>query len=578
MEARDIHKLVAQEIDYCETTQIKVNPSFAKTQGNVIDLIEKYWLSQYRDGDFDSFGNPRPFYNICTFPVDIASKLIESDVKDIKVISEDEDDWTAFVMQKELHQWMRDRYFGNFLNKLAYDLPKYGHTVVKKVGDNIEIVPLSNLRFRPDAVSMKNIPIVERHMYQPDEFILEAEKNGWDNVDLVNLKPYEVEENKDSYTDNKLAIFEAWFPVGFIKGTDKNYFIISGDGVMLASLKMDKSPYKDIAWEKVRGRTMGRGQVEKLFQEQIYLNRLSDGKADGLAGTSKHLFQSRDTTLGRTLLQEADNWTVFGVNDLIEPIAMEERNLSFYGQEEYKWESNAMRKTFTGEQPQSKSVPSNAKAQMVNYQIQSGYFKTKREELNNFIKEIIVDWILPEFKSSTRKEHEVVIRNILSGDSGSDKLFNLVVSRRLEEKKFESLMNGKLIMPDEEQVMKSLIAESVRKEKIGIPRGIYEDVMARIDIIIGNESLDLQERQQMLILLSNMANNNPGSFTPTELKAIKRKLMESSGFNPHELGGDDPIPSIQDQMAQQRMAQPGGSIAKPQQAQMPMMNNQPTAV
>jgi len=158
MDAIEITKQIKAEIDYCETTGISVNPAFAKTQINVINLIEKYWLSQYRDGNEDSFGNPRPFYNISTFPVDIASKLIESDVKDIKVISENDNYWTAFFMQKELHQWMSDRYFGNFLNKLAYDLPKYGHTVVKKVGDNIEIVPLSNLRFRPDANSLKDIP------------------------------------------------------------------------------------------------------------------------------------------------------------------------------------------------------------------------------------------------------------------------------------------------------------------------------------------------------------------------------------------------------------------------------------
>ena len=578
MDATEITKLIKQEIDYCEDTKIRINPTFARTQGNIIDLIEKYWLSQYRDGNEDAFGNPRPFYNIVTFPVDIASKLIESDVKDIKVISEDENYWTSFIMQKELHQWMKDRYFGNFLNKLAYDLPKYGHTVVKKANDKIGIVPLSNLRFRPDAVSLKDVPMVERHMYQPDEFILEAEKKGWENVSLVDLKPYEVEENKEAYTNNKLAVFEAYFPQNFIKGTDYNYFIVSGDGVILAYMKMPKSPYKDILWEKIRGRTMGRGQVEKLFHEQIYLNRLSSEKSDGLAWTSKHLFQTRDNSIARNLLSQVENGDVLITNDPVEPILNEERNLAFYNQDEYKWETNAMRKTFTSEQPQTRSTPPNAKAQIVNYQIQSGYFKTKREELNNFIKEIIVDWILPDFKNTTRKQHEVIIRNILSGDKGSDKLFQLVVSQRLEEKKFNSIMNGKVIMSDEEQVLKSSIAETVKNEKIDIPKGIYENVMTRIDIIIGNESLDLEERSQRLMLLSNMANNNPALFSATELKAIKNKLMESSGFNPHELGGDEPIPNIMEQMAQQRNMKPGGSIARPQMPQTPSMTPQTATV
>lgn len=575
MTKEEILKSIKNEIDYSEMTSISVNPAFAKTQSSLVDLIEKYCLFQYRDGNFDSFGNPRAFYDSISFPLGVASKLVEADVKDIKVISEDEDYWTAFVMQKELHQYMKEKYFGNFLNELAYDNPKYGETVVKKVGENIEIVPLHNLRFRPDAVDFKKIPIIERHIYQPDEFLLEAKNYGWENVDLVNLKPSEVIDNGVANTNPKLQVFEAWFPKGFLKDTEYNYFIVSGDGIILAYANMPKSIYKNLSWEKIRGRTTGRGQVEKLFPEIIYLNRLANEKSEGLAWTSKHLFQTRDNTIARNLLSTVDNGDVLVTNDPVEPIANEERNLSFYNQDEYKWESNALRKTFSGEQPQSKSVPANAKAQMVTYQIQSGYYKTKREQMNNFVKEIIVDWILPDFKNKTRKEHSVLLRNILSGDAGSDKLFQLVVSQRLEEKKLENLMRGKILLPDEEQVLKSTIAESVKNEKLDIPKGIYDDVMTKIDIVIGNESTDLSEQQQGLVLLSNMMNNNPGSFTPTEMRAIKRKQMERAGFNPHELGGDEPIPSIQEQMSRQMMAQPGGSIAKPQVAQMPIMDNQP---
>ena len=577
MEAQDIFKAIKNEIDYCEMTDIAVNPPFAKKQGNVLDLIDKYWLSQYRDGDTDSFGNPRPFYNIVTFPVDIASKLIEFDVKDIKVVSEDENYWTSFLMEKELHQYMKQRYFGNFLNKLAYETPKYGHVVVKKVDNNVEVVPLKNLRFRPDAVDFSKIPIIERHIYQPDEFLLEAKGRGWENTDLVNLKPSEVIDNGVSNTNPKLSVFEAWFPQGFLEDTEYNYFVMSGDGVLLAYAKMPKPIYKSHAFERINGRTMGRGQVEKLFHEQIYLNRIAGDKADGLAWTSKHIFQTRDNSVARNLISQVENGDVLVTNDPIEPVANEERNLSFYSADEYKWESLANRKTFTAEQPQSKSVPANAKAQMVNFQIQSGYFKTKREELANFVKEIIVDWILPDFKGENRKEHKIIIKNLLAGDAGSDKLFQMVVSKRLEERKLQNLMNGKLTMPDEEKVLKSTIAESVKKEKIDLEKGAYDDMVSKIDIVIGNESLDLEERNQRLLLLSNMANNNPMLFTPSELKAIKNKLMEGSGFNPHELGGDEPIPSIQEQFGQLNLKQ-GGSIAKPQSPQVPQLSSAQTAL
>ena len=70
----------------------------------------------------------------------------------------------------------------------------------------------------------------------------------------------------------------------------------------------------------------------------------------------------------------------------------------------------------------------------------------------------------------------------------------------------------------------------------------------------------------------NMANNNPAIFSPTEIKAIKRKLLESSGINPHSLGGDEPIQSIQEVMGQQMQMKQGGSLPRQAPSQVPQTN------
>jgi hypothetical protein len=567
MTEKELLKSVKNEIDYCEMTSVKVNPAFATKQINIIDLIEKYTLSQYRDGDYDSFGNPRPFYNISNFPVDVAAKLVEADVKDAKVKSENDDYWTSFLMEKQLHFWMKEKYFGNFLNQLSYDNPKYGHTVVKLVDDNPEIVPLRNLRFRPNVQSMKNIPIVERHLYQPDEFLLEAKNRNWENFNKVNLQP--------SYQSGdelgKINIFEAWFPKGFLK-SDYNYFLISGDGVVLFYSNKEKSPYKFHEWERINGRTMGRGQVEKLFHEQIYMNRMASEKSEGLMWTSKHLFQCRDNSIARNLLAQAENGEVLITNAEVLPVQMEERNLQFYNYDEGKWEANAYRKTFTQEMQVTDSSIANAKAQIVSAQLQSGYFKQKKEELANFVKEILWDWIIPQFKNENRKEHEMVIRNLLGGDSGSDRLFNMIVSRRLEEKKLESLLRGKIIMPDEEKMILSVIAESAKNEKISIPKGTYDDLEFKIDILIGDETLDSSSRTQFLQIALQTLGSNPAIMENRRTKNLFYKFLEMGGINPHELG-DDPILSLTEQLGQLKT---GGSIARPttNQTPQPMMANQ----
>ena len=573
MKKEELLKKIRNEIDYFENTGLKVNPAFVSKESERLELIDKYCLGQYRDGDYDSFGNPRPFYDIVTFPLFTASKMIEGDVKDVKVIAENDDYWTSFIMEKDLWHYMDEKNFGMLLNQMSYDWPKYGHIVAKKVGEDIELVPLRNLRFRPDALSLKNIPIIERHVYQPDEFLLEAKNRGWENVKLVNLEPSEVSDNYVQRTNPKLEIFEAWFPPDFLS-SDYNYFIVSGDGIILAYSTMEKSQYKDLPFEKVNGRVLGRGQVEKLFHEQIYMNRIASEKAEGLMWTSKHLFQTRDNSIARNLLAQAENGEVLITNSEVLPVQNEERNLQFYNYDEGKWEGNAYRKTFTQEMGVTNSSIANAKAQIVSAQLQSGYFKQKKEELASFEKEIIWDWVIPQFKKERKKKHEIIVRNLLSGDEGSDRLFNMIVSMRTEQEKFQSLLNGKLIMPDEERVMKSTIAESVKNEKFEIPEGAYNDLKYKIKIVIGDEMLDSSAKMQIVQMGLQILGQNPTILQNTRTKNLFYKFIELGGVNPHELG-DDPILSLQEQFSQLQ-AKVGGSIAKPiaQQTPQPMTVNQ----
>ena len=407
---------IKSEIDYCESTSLNLNPHYAKTQLNVLDLVDKYVNSKYKDDNFDIFGQPKPFYNIVTLPLEVAQKMTEMDTKDIEVKSWDDNYWAAWVMGKELQFWMKDKYFGTQLNQFSYHRPKDGHLVVKKVDDDVQIVPIKNLRFRPDATSLKNIPIIERHLYQPDEFIAEAKKRGWDNYKKVKL-PKDSNESGIYDKNSQIQIFEAYYPPGLLSGK-YNYFIVSQDGYVLAYAKLDSSPYKDLPWKKIDGRTLGKGVVEELFNEQIYLNRLATSKANGLYWTSKHLWQTRDPLMAKNLLNNFDDGEVMIVNQEIKPIQMEERNLGFYSYDEAKWEENAMKRTFAREPITGGRAPSGTPlgSSILQARMAGGFYKQKKEEMANFIKEILWDWILPEFKKQHKGEHEAQMKNLMVGD------------------------------------------------------------------------------------------------------------------------------------------------------------------
>jgi hypothetical protein len=568
----DIIKAIKSEIDYCETTKLKVNPSYTPTEMARLDLVDKYIMSQYRDSDTDSFGNQMVFYNIVSLPVEVASKMLDFDTRDIKLIDELGSYWETWLMEKELHFWMKDKYFGRNLNEFAYRLPRDGHIIVKKVDDDVQVVPLKNLRFRPDALNLNETPIVEKYEYQYDQFISEAKKRGWDNYLQVKKQEDTTQVGDVEKVGRKVTIYEAWFPEGYLD-TDDNWFLVSYDGIVLASGNKGIS-YKGLAWDKVVGRLLGRGQVEKLFNEQIYLNRIGNYKAEGLHWSSKHLFQTRDSSANTNLLGETENGEIFILNDPLTPVPVEERNLSFYNYEEQRWEKHSNDRTFTTDPVMGTRAPSGVpySAQMLQAQMTQGYYDQKKEDLGMFVKEILWDWILPEFKKEKRKEHKVLMRNLLSSGTGSDKYFNMHMTAELNKEKMTKVMTPEVV-----EIRKAFIAEKLKGKKVQVPKGIYDDLKYKMDIVMDNENIDTAGKLQTLQMLLQMINSNPAIFQNKMTKDIIFKTLNLSGFNPGDFDFDDPVPSLQQAGAGAQM-QRGGSIAAPQMPTQPQQVNTQTTV
>lgn len=566
----ELFAAIKGEIDYCETTKLPVNPSFTPTEQHRLDLIDRYMVSKYRDGDTDSFGNQMVFYNISSFPVEVASKMLDFDTKDITLIAEDERYWETWLMEKELRFWMEDRKFGKLLNDLAFRYPRDGQVIAKNVDGEVELVPLKNLRFRPNALKLENTPIIEKYEYMADEFKAEAKKRGWENWEKVELNPDKAQTGYFNKVD-KVTVFGAWFPVGYLDGTD-NYFIVSYDGHVLAKWEQDMF-YKGLRWEELQGRLFGRGVVEKLFNEQIYLNRIANYKAEGLNWTSKHIWQTRDVSFKTNLLGNTDNGDVFVTNDPIEPVKMEERNLSFYNQEEQRWEGNALRRNFTQEPITGERAPAGTPlgSSILQARMASGFYDQKKEDLAIFVKEILWDWVLPEFKKDKKGAHSLMMKNILSSDKGAEKFFNLQLNYRINKQKF-----GKFLPPEMWEMKKALEAEKLKNSKIEMPRGFYDDLKYKMKITIVGENIDVASKLTTLQTLFQIIGSNPSVLENKTTKSILFKMLNLSGFNPHDFE-DEEVPTVQG-VAQQAQAQRGGSIAAPAMPTMPQVAPQTATV
>ena len=184
-----IWETAKKEIDFFERAEPKTNPSFAKTQFGIIELVDLYWVSKYRDSAADSSGLKKAFYNVILKPVQIASKMIDLDTKDIRIIAEEgQSYYPAWLFGKDLKLWMKDKQnkykqtFGQLLNEIIYKWPKYGHILLKKAADTIFLVPLQNLIVNPKArCFLESDAIMEKHEYTPNQL----REQPWDNVEEV---------------------------------------------------------------------------------------------------------------------------------------------------------------------------------------------------------------------------------------------------------------------------------------------------------------------------------------------------------------------------------------------------------
>lgn len=550
---KDLLKTINYEIGYYGSFRPISFPKFTKNQSELLKLIDLYYLSQYRDSDTDALGQKKTFYNIVSLPVDVAAKELDLDTKNINVYPEN---WAStygcMLFKMELEQWMKLGYFGRELNKYSHLLSKYGHLVVKKVGNEVHTVPLQNLYFRPDAKSFDDTPIIEAHYYNSEEdFKNEAESLGWEDWQGV-LTEYQNDKTKN------LVIYELFDSTR--KGN--NYFIVSKYGNKLAEMKLTKNIYKGLPFETLPYRLLGRGQVEKLFEEQIYLNRIANYKAEGLHWSSKNLFQTRDTNISSNLLADVENGDILKVNDELRRVEMREQNLPAFSYEEQRYEGNAYRRSFSSTPLTGEGTPQNVpfRSSYLSQQQAGGFYKRKREELGMFVKEILVDWVIPEFKKQNRKEHKVLIESLMGDVDKAEKLIETLVDVKFAERMKKGGINGLR----QQEVMKAMIRDKIMKEELVIPDSYYDNLKYNIKIDITGEGIDIQQKFQAYQLMAQIAGQNPTAFNNPITAKIFTKMFEAMGVSPID------IPIIKkeliDVIGEQR-AQVGGSL--------PAINSQP---
>lgn len=564
-----IFSTIRNEQDDFYNGTISIVPGYNHNQYEVIKRAHLYLNSKYEDAS-QYLGRDKIFYNIVTPPTEVATRMLNIDTKHIRLwASNPKSSFSTYLLEKELKVWLKKSKFGKILNEIAHEAPRYGSVVLEKMKDDVRVVDIRKLINDPTVENIKDSRFITTIAYMTPS---ELRKTGWDNVEEA-IEKFANTETPPSFEDNSgdlnylestpyIKVYKRfgevskkWLEKGNSEESTRAVFIVAGvdyteqndkgeiigeEGVVLFKSKWHKEyPFKDFHYTKVRGRWLGVGIPEMLFDIQVRMNEMKNQKRIAMELSSMHIFQSRDKQIVRNVLTDLLPGDVLLSKSEITPLANEERNLPAFNDEETGYADHADRLTFAYEavrgEPMAASMPA-TNALLANQQAGS-VFAFKRENLALFLQEFFNDLVLPQLLKDLTAEH---IMRFTGSSEELKKIDDLAVELYANDEVKKILFFSKKVpTPEDINEAKQKRYKELRKlgdaRYIKIKESLYDDVQFEFDFLIGNEQVDpatvVQNTQAVLMAVSA----NPAMLDDPRLKILFNKYAEGLGISTAEI-------------------------------------------
>lgn len=548
--------------------------------------INLYYSSRFESGDTDSTGKKKYFHNIVRSACDVARKFIDIDTKDVLLTNElANQEWKIWLMVHDLKTWLKVNAFGVTLNQVVDGLPKYGHIVLKKDKTRKwNPVPLENIRTDPATDELENAEFVY-FLNRMTPAQLREMKSGWKHKDkvvkLLEAKQpyYEVYECYDRNVEDSGKKWVRTFKANlYTKQTAQNQnaaveaAINDQDeylpAIVLHEDKTDKLDVREHKFEDTPGRWLGLGFTEMLFENQERKNENVNLRSKNLRLSSLLLFYTRDETIGKNVLTDVENGDIVRTSDALNPVQNQERNLEAFQYEDASLDGNTQALTFSQDITKGENLPADTPLGVANIQVSMimSYFDRKREDLGLFIKSLLLEDIIPSFKTGAKARHNLTL---LSTAEGAEKFVRWYAKLRVDKAAFNhALKTG--FFPDgnqraamEQEFMRNLAER--RNLVMNVPDEYYDDAKFTLDINITGEQLNVGVATKDLMTIIQLIFTNPAVLTNPGARAMVMKLIELRGFSPVDLnlieeGLKEPMPAAQ-----------GANIGSPQSSALPQV-------
>ena len=332
--AQTIYEQIRNEAKDFYEQFIEVVPGYSFNQYRTLKRANLYHNSKYENGG-QMLNRDILFFNVVNPPCEVSTKMLNIDTKNIRLWPMNPKSYfSTWLLEKELKLWLKNSKMGKILNVLAEQAPKFGSVVLEKTKDGAEVVDLRRLINDPTVDSLQDSRFVTTIHYMTPTQLRET---GWDNVEEAITRfsdPDTMLAYEDEYGNvNQMQstpyikvykrygeVPEWWIDGGKSEKLVKALFITAGadyqyrnvqgqptgeQGITLFSSKWHKKwPFKDFHYTKVKGRWLGVGIIEMLFDVQVRMNELKNTRRFNMEISGITLYQTKDKSMVRNVLTD----------------------------------------------------------------------------------------------------------------------------------------------------------------------------------------------------------------------------------------------------------------------------------
>lgn len=567
-----IFSQIRKESDDFYDNYVSVVPGYSFNQNETLKRIHLYLNSKYED-DSQYLGRDKLFYNIVQAPCEVAMRMLNIDTKNIRLLPLNPKSYfSTYLLEKELKYWLKKNKLGKVLNQLAEEAPRYGSVVLQKTKDGAEVIDLRRLILDPTVETIgKSRFVTTIHYMTPTEL----RETGWDNVDIA-IERFGESNAQEPFQDQygnvgtmtstpyikvhkRYGEVPAWWidqskKPGTKQGDEmvKTIYIVAGAevqeqnaegkvvgelGVILFKSRWYKAwPFKDFHYTKIKGRWLGLGVVEMLFDVQVRINELKNQKRISMEISAMHLFQTPDKQIVRNLLTDLESGDMIISANGITSIDNQERNLPAFDSEETSYLGQADRLSFAyeairGQEPNSNTTLGQTQIQTANA---TSVYAFKKENLSLFLQDFFNDLVMPQLMKDLTPEHIMRFTGSIQELEKLDKAAAEVYATDLIK---EKILNGEPAYQEDFEGLKQKAIDTFRKlgesRFLKLKDAFYDDAEFEFDFMVTNEQEDPSQIAQNTQAI--LANYNPQAMADPRFRVVWYKFAEKLGIGRGEM-------------------------------------------